>query len=257
MTRPEAASGVVGLVPARAGSKRVPGKNVRPLCGHPLVAYTIAAALQSGVFGAVVVSTDSEELAAAARHYGAETPGLRPPELAGDHSPDVDWVRFTMERLAAGGRHFPFFAILRPTSPLRSPETIRRAWVELSGDAGADSLRAVERCRQHPGKMWRADGERMIPLLDDGGARPPWHSRPYQSLPEVLVQNASLEIARARVLDAGTIAGVEVRPFRCPGHEGFDVNDEGDWVLLERLVRLGEARLPEVGQPPWIGTLRR
>ena len=81
----------VAFIPARQGSKRVPGKNVRPLDGHPLLAYTIAAALESGVFGSVIVSTDSEEVAAIARHYGAEVPFLRPAVFAGDMSPDIEW----------------------------------------------------------------------------------------------------------------------------------------------------------------------
>ncbi|MDX1707152.1 MAG: acylneuraminate cytidylyltransferase family protein, partial [Desulfobacterales bacterium] len=74
---------IVGLIPARAGSKRVPDKNIRRLGGHPVIAYTIAAALESGIFTDVIVSTDSEEYAKVARHYGAEVPFLRPPELAG------------------------------------------------------------------------------------------------------------------------------------------------------------------------------
>ena len=242
---------VVALVPARAGSRRVPGKNVRPLRGHPLLAYTIAAAIDSGVFAAVVVSTDAEEIAALARHYGAEVPFLRPAEMAGDLSPDVEWVRYTVERLEAEGRRFDAFSILRPTSPLRHPTTIRRAWAELCSDPEAHSLRAVEPCRQHPGKMWVREGERIRPLLDDGGADPPWHSRPYQALPPVLAQNASLEMAWTRTLhDTGSIAGHAVRPFECAGHEGFDVNTAVDWRLLEQLLDEGAARLPEVHVPP-------
>jgi N-acylneuraminate cytidylyltransferase len=77
---------IVALIPARAGSKRVPDKNIRPLAGHPVIAYTIAAALESGVFADVIISTDSEHYAEIAQYYGAEVPFLRPPELAGDVS---------------------------------------------------------------------------------------------------------------------------------------------------------------------------
>ena len=86
----------VALIPARHGSKRVPGKNVRPLAGHPMLAYTIAPAIESGVFESVIVSTDSEETAAIARHYGAEVPFLRPAAFAGDTSPDIEWVEHTL-----------------------------------------------------------------------------------------------------------------------------------------------------------------
>lgn len=238
---------VVGLVPARQGSKRIPAKNVRTLAGHPLVAYTISAALQSDVFDAVVASTDSEDIAEIVTHYGAEVPVLRPSAMAGDTSPDVEWVSFTLDQLAAGGRRYDAFSILRPTSPLRQAETIRRAWAEFESDATADSLRAIELCTQHPGKMWRLKADRIVPLLDDGGAAPPWHSSPYQSLPPVYVQNASLEIARTRVIsETGTIAGREVRPFLCRGHEGFDLNDQLEWSMLVMLLADGVAHLPEV-----------
>ena len=109
----------VALIPARSGSLRVPAKNVRELAGHPLLAYSIAAARESGLFAAILVSTDSEEIAEVARRYGAEVPGLRPAELAGPTSPDVEWVT-----LAMAGRAEEIFAILRPTSPFRSAETI-------------------------------------------------------------------------------------------------------------------------------------
>ena len=86
----------VALIPARQGSKRVPGKNIRLLKGHPMLAYTLAPAIQSGVFDAVIVSTDSEEIAAIARHYGAEVPFLRPDVFATDTSPDSEWVDYTL-----------------------------------------------------------------------------------------------------------------------------------------------------------------
>ncbi|MDQ4097139.1 MAG: acylneuraminate cytidylyltransferase family protein [Actinomycetota bacterium] len=238
---------VVGLVPARAGSRRIAGKNVRPLYGHPLLAYTIGAALDSGVFDAVIVSTDSPEIASLARHYGADVPFLRPADMAGDLSPDIEWVRFTVSRLLQEGLAFDAFSILRPTSPLRQAATIGRAWAEFAEDREADSLRAVEPCGQHPAKMWLLDGARMRPLLDDQGADPPWHSRPYQALAPVFVQNASLEMAWVRVLEeTGTISGRVIRPFRCEGYEGFDLNDEADWWVLERLVADGVAKLPPV-----------
>jgi len=243
---------IVGLVPARAGSKRVADKNIRSLAGHPVIAYTIAAALQSEIFAAVVVSTDSPEYAEIARHYGAEVPFMRPAEFAGDLSPDIEWVEHTLGRLREEGRAYDCFSILRPTSPFRLPETIRRAWREFLAEEGVDSLRAVEKCRQHPGKMWVVRGRRMLPLLPLGPAEQPWHSSQYQSLPEVYVQNASLEIACSRVVFEGrTIAGTVLMPFFTQGYEGFDVNNPYDWDLAEHLVRGGMARLPVISQAPY------
>src|ERR1043166_2556740 len=167
---------VVALIPARAGSKRVPGKNVRLLAGHPMIAYTIAAAVRSEVFSAVIVSTDSPHYADIARHYGAEVPFLRSLEFAGDLSPDIEWVEYTLQRLQSEGRDFDCFSILRPTSPFRQLETIRRAWSQFLSQEGVDSLRAVEKCRQHPGKMWVVRGNRMTPLLPLSPPEQPWHS---------------------------------------------------------------------------------
>ncbi len=239
------------------GSKRVPGKNVRVLAGHPLLAYTIAAALDSGVFGAVIVSTDSEEVAAIARHYGADTPVPRPAAFAGDLSPDIEWIRHLLGELATQGRQWDAFSLLRPTSPFRTGATIRRAWNLFRTQAGVDSLRAVERCTQHPGKMWVVRGDRMVPLLPFGPAEQPWHSTPYQALPLVHVQNASLEMAWTRVpLTRGTIAGDVVVPFLTEGHEGFDINDAYDWMLAEQLLGDGSAVLPPVSCAPWTGVAR-
>ncbi len=242
---------MIALIPARAGSKRVPNKNVRVLGDHPVLAYTIAAAVQSGVFDAVVVSTDSERFADVARYYGAEVPFLRPAEYAGDRSPDVEWIEYTLGRLREQGRDYDCFSILRPTSPFRKPETIQRAWQQFRSQVGVDSLRAVEKCKQHPGKMWIVRGQRMVPLLPFGPAEQPWHSSQYPSLPEVYVQNASLEIAWTRViLDGRTIAGSVVMPFLTEGDEGYDVNDQQDWFYAEHLLRTGGATLPSVPQPP-------
>ncbi|NOX63192.1 MAG: acylneuraminate cytidylyltransferase family protein [Chloroflexi bacterium] len=244
---------IVGLIPARAGSKRVRNKNVRLLAGHPLMAYTIAAALQSNVFDAVIVSTDSAQYADIARHYGAEVPFLRPAEFAGDLSPDIEWVEYTLKRLVDEGRSFDCFSILRPTSPFRQPETIQRAWREFLAEKGVDSLRAVEKCRQHPGKMWVVRGRRMTPLLPLSPPEQPWHSSQYQSLPVVYVQNASLEIAWTRVVfEERTIAGNVLMPFFTQGMEGFDINAEKDWWYAEHLLTRGEAHLPRVSQSPYV-----
>ena len=249
---PDSAPSAVALVPARAGSQRVPGKNVRPLAGHPLLAYSVAAARESGRFEAVVVSTDSDEIARVAEHYGAEVPSLRPAQMATSTSSDIEWVRHVLAELREAGRPFAVFSILRPTSPFRGGATIARAWDGLLalGDQ-ADSIRAVEKCRQHPGKMWVLEGELMRPLLPQPPEPPPLHSRQYQALPEVYVQNSSLEIAWTRAVDdQGSISGERVAPFLTDELEGFSIDYEDDWALAERLVAEGRASLPAIDRPP-------
>jgi N-acylneuraminate cytidylyltransferase len=225
----------------------VPGKNIRELAGHPLIAYSIAAAQDAGVFDAVLVSTDSAEIAAVAERYGAEVPGLRPAEMASATSPDVEWVRHVLDGLAAEDRRFDAFSLLRPTSPFRGAATIRRAFEQLAelGDR-ADSLRAVRLCHEHPGKMWTVDGELIQPLLEQPDGVP-YHSRQYASLPEVYVQDSSLEFAWARAIEEhGSIAGERVAPFFTEEVEGFSIDYPEDWERAEELVAEGRAELPAV-----------
>jgi len=244
------APSAVALIPARGGSQRVPGKNVRELAGHPLIAYSVGAARWCGLFDAVIVSTDSEKIAEVAARYGAEVPGLRPAEIASSTSPDIEWVRHVLGGLEAEGREPELFSILRPTSPFRGAETIRRAHNELLARTEADSIRAVELCKQHPGKMWTLDGGLMRPLLPQSEEGVPTHSRQYQDLPEVFVQNSSLEIAWTRaVTEQGSIAGDTVAPFFTDGPEGFTIDYPSDWSEAERMLAEGEAMLPSVDLP--------
>ena len=120
------------IIPARGGSKRIPNKNVRAFAGMPMIAHSIKAAQLSGLFDRIIVTTDSEEIARIARHYGAEVPFLRPDALAGDRSPDIDWVAHTLQALRELERPYECFSLLRPTSPFRTPETLQRAWAAFS-----------------------------------------------------------------------------------------------------------------------------
>lgn len=236
------------FIPARSGSKRVPDKNIKELDGHPLIAYSICAALESGVFDRVICATDSEDYAMIARKYGAEVPFLREEGISGDKSPDIEWVLFMLNGLAAQGYSPDCFSILRPTSPFRQAQTIRRAWQQFVADSDCDSLRAVELCAQHPAKMWYVEGNRMRPVLSAPAGENPWHSSQYAALPRIYVQNASLEIAWTQVVhETGTIAGNVIAPFLTEGHEGVDVNLPYDWGYAEHLVQSGEAKLPGVG----------
>jgi N-acylneuraminate cytidylyltransferase len=242
---------MIALIPARGGSQRIPRKNIRLLAGHPLIAYAIAAAHESGVFGDIYVSTEDAEIAGVARGYGADVIH-RPSHLALDTSPDIGWLRHALDTL--GNPPGITWAILRPTSPFRTAGTIRRAFRQfMVSDQTADSLRAVEPVSQHPGKMWQADGPLVYghpirPLLDkkhpDGT---PWHSSPTQSLPVYYVQNACLEMGHgSNVWTHGTIHGRKVAPFVTVGHEGLDLNHERDWRDAESLIASGEASLPAV-----------
>ncbi len=238
----------IALIPARSGSERVPQKNIRPLAGHPLIAYAIATAQQADAFERVICSTDSEEIAEIARWYGAEVPFLRPAEYATSTSPDIEWLAYTLEELK---ERYDLFALVRATNPFRGPDVLHRGLEQLLATPEADSIRAVELVKQHPGKMWIVEGQTMRPLLDQSHLDVAWHAGQYQALPKIYVQNSALEIAWSRVVFAtGTREGRTIAPFFTSGYEGFNVDDEEDWARAEALLEAGAASLPRVS-PPW------
>ena len=244
----------VAFVPARSGSERVLHKNVRPLAGHPLLAYAIETALQSGAFERVVVSTDSQEIAEVARWYGGDVPFLRPPEYATSTSPDIEWLAHALEHL---DERYDLFALVRATNPFRGPDAVRRGFEQLRATPEADSLRAVELVKQHPGKMWQLaeDGRTMEPVLDQSHLEVAWHAAQYQALPKIYVQNSALEIAWTRVVtETGTREGAVVAPFLTQGLEGFNVDDEEDLERAESLVARGDVTLPGLSREPYRGS---
>lgn len=243
----------VAFIPARSGSKRVPNKNIKLLNGHPLIAYTIRSAIDSGVFDSVICATDSNQYAEIAKYYGAEVPFLRSSEISGEKSPDIEWVFWILNTLKESGREFDVFSILRPTSPFRLPETIVRAWDLFSKEFGFDSLRAIEKCKQHPGKMWVLNGKIMVPLMPFSNGANPWHSNQYASLPEIYVQDASLEISWSKnPLEKKSISGDVIMPFISKGLEGFDINNPEDWMLAEYYISINEGVLPKIKIDPFI-----
>ena len=241
----------IALIPARAGSKRVEHKNIYRLNGHPLIAYTISAAIDSGIFEKVFVSTESSEYAEISKHYGASVEYLRPKEYATDESPDIEWVEFSLREFSKRGQNFDYLSILRPTSQIRNSSTIQRAFAEFLSDESADSLRAVELCTQHPGKMWRIVKNRLVPVMARQDSGVDWFSSSTQSLPDVWVQNASLEFAHVRcVLTDRSITGKLILPFISRFPEGFDINRPEDILRLERLVSEFSEILPKIKQKP-------
>jgi CMP-N,N'-diacetyllegionaminic acid synthase len=175
-------------------------------------------------------------------------PGLRPAEMAAATSPDIEWVAHVLDSLMAEGERYEVFSILRPTSPFRSPASIAAA-VQLLRDAGAsaDSVRAVRPVKEHPGKMWLADGAWLRPLLPQPEDEVPLHSRQFHALPPVLVQDSSLEVAWTRVVaEGGGISGTRILAWHNRGYEGLSIDYPEDFDLAERLVASGEAQLPGV-----------
>lgn len=228
---------LVALIPARSGSQRIKDKNILKLFKKPLIAHSIIAAKKSKLFSKIIVSTDSKKYAFISKKYGADVPFLRPKNISTSGSSDFEWVKFTINKLKNQiGLEFTHFFILRPTNPFRNYKTIIRAWKKFKKIEGADSLRAVEICKQHPGKMWKIKGNLIKPLIPKKINKQPLHNLQFKTLPKILTQNASLEISKVEVLHLyKTITGKKIIPFYTTNNEGFDINYPEDLVYANFL----------------------
>lgn len=237
----------VALIPARSGSERIKNKNITKIMEHPLLAYSVRAAIESNIFNSVICVTDDKRYAEIATHYGAEVPELRPSEISSATSPDIDWVKWILKRLLAHGRKYKIFSILRPTSPFRKAETITRAMDLFLDKPNIDSLRAVELCKQHPGKMWEISQGLLNPILPYEIDNIPWHSLQYAALPQIYIQNASLEIAWTKnVFEDLSISGKKIIPFLTHDNEGFDINNEEDLILAHYYIEAKKIDLQKI-----------
>ncbi len=238
----------IALIPARSGSQRIPRKNLVLLNGHPLLAYSISAALGCASVSRVVVSTDCEEIRTVALKYGAEVPGLRPAHLAHSQSPDIDWIKHSIQTWLDVALE-DLLVILRPTNPLRTSEVISDAFEVLTHVSEWDSLRAVRAIKEHPRKMWRERGAYIEPYLPEKNVitGTDSHSSPMQTLENLMVQDASLEICKVRtVRELNSISGNRVIPFNMPEYQGFDVNYPTDLDYLNFLIQSRKVDLPVI-----------
>ena len=242
---------VVALIPARSGSKRVPDKNIYKIHNHPLLAYAIQAATNTNIFDNVICITDSEIYADIATYYGADVPKLRPNKISTDISPDIDWVKWILTELKEVNMSYDLYFILRPTSPFRTSSTIKRAYNEYI-DSGADCLRAIQLCKEHPGKMWINNSNRIKPFVDENIDDTPMHSHQYATLPKIYIQNASLEISKTYIpLSKNKIINDDVYPFITKDLEGFDINNIEDIILLNHYIETNSTIIEHIDKEPF------
>lgn len=232
---------VLALIPARGGSKSIPRKNIRPFAGHPLLAYSIAAGLQAQAVTRVVVSTDDEEIAVVARQYGAETPFLRPAELAQDNTTDLPVFQHALGWLEDHEAYRPEIVVqLRPTSPVRPPDCVDSAVRLLLEHPEADSVRGVVASDQIPYKMWRIEPDgRMKPLLTVEGLAEPYNA-PRQALPSTYWQTGHIDAIRtATILNKSSLSGEVILPLILDSRYTIDIDTIEDWRRAEWLVAQG------------------
>ena len=226
---------VLGLITARGGSKGLPGKNVRDLCGHPLIAWTVAAALGAEPIDDVVVSTDSPDIAAVAKRYGAEVPFMRPSKLAGDTATSMDVVAHALDRLREAGREYGYLVLLEPTSPLREAADIDLALRRLI-DTGAVSIVGVARAGSvHPAFMYRsgADG-RLLPFLPV----PDRESLRRQDTEPVFFLEGTVYASRLPdLIERGGFYHADCVGYEVPKWKSPEVDDIIDFLLVEAIMK--------------------
>lgn len=222
---------VLGLIPARGGSKGVPGKNVRPLGGRPLLTYTIDSARESHRLTRTILSTDDPVIADVGLDAGVEVPFLRPPELAQDDTPTLAVVIHALGSLGAAS--FDAVCILQPTSPLRAPGLIDRC-IELLDTSGADAvMTVVEVPHEHnPHWVWFGDDDGHLHLAT--GEREPLPRR--QLLPPAFCRDGSVYVTRRSVLESGSLYGGTVRGIVVDGKSTVNIDDLEDWERAEQLL---------------------
>ena len=234
---------VLAIIPARGGSKGIPRKNIKLFAGYPLISYSIAAGLQADSVTRVIVSTDDEEIAAVARACGAETPFLRPAELAQDKTTDLPVFQHALTWLKQQENYAPDLVIqLRPTSPIRPRNCVDEAVALLQRNPAADSVRGVVPSGQNPYKMWQMHGkdEPMTPLLTLEGVAEPYNA-PRQALPPTFWQTGHIDVIRPQViLEKNSMSGDSILPYEIDTRYTVDIDTPFDWLRYEWLVRNGD-----------------
>ncbi len=241
---------VLAIIPARGGSKGIPRKNIRDFAGYPLLAWSIAAGLQAKSVDRVMVSTDDEEIAAVAREFGAETPFLRPTELAQDETTDLPVFEHALKTLAAGGYKPDVVVQLRPTSPIRPPDCVDKAIQILLAHPDADCVRGVVPAAQNPHKMWRLNGADapMNPLLEVEGVAEPYNA-PRQALPPIHWQTGHVDAIRAEtILRKGSMTGETIYPLIIDARYTIDIDNLVDWARYEGMVYAGALEMVTPGR---------
>lgn len=217
---------LLAVITARGGSKRLPRKNLLPLAGKPLIAWTIDTAQKSGVFEEVLVSTDDPEIAEVSRGFGASVPWLRPADLASDTARSIDVLNHAMIWFESERGSLDGVVLLQPTSPFRSVGSIRGAVAQYCAQTPRQPIASVGRASSHPAWCFRLEGSCIVPYVD-------WTvvEARSQDLPGAYVLNGAIYIAPPGLVRARKpLVGPETRAFvMSDPYEAVDIDDENDW----------------------------
>jgi CMP-N-acetylneuraminic acid synthetase len=226
---------VLGIVTARGGSKGIPHKNIVPVAGRPLLAYTAQAALASSALSRTVLSTDDEAIAEVGRACGLDVPFLRPAELARDDTPTIPVLQDVVRRLEAQGDRYDAVLTLQPTNPLRLPSDIDGA-ADLLERTGADSVISfVDTGERHPARMKFIDPDGRV--IDPPFAEA-FEGQRRQDLPKLFLRDGSIYLTRCDVLmERCSLKGDDCRAWLMPEDRSCNVDTPFDLFLVEQLLR--------------------
>ncbi|MBQ7679317.1 MAG: acylneuraminate cytidylyltransferase family protein [Butyrivibrio sp.] len=226
----------LAIIPARSGSKGIRDKNIRECVGKPLIAYSIEAAKESGIFDEIMVSTDSEHYAEVSRHYGAAVPFLRSAATSSDTASSWDAVREVLEGYAVRGQHFDTFCLLQPTSPLRTGQDIRDAYAL---HARKDALTVVSVCETDHSPL--TCHPLPLDLALDEFLDPKYNTARRQDLETYYRFNGAIYISLVQpFLETGDVYRERCYAFIMDRMRSVDIDAEIDFAIVETILRVRE-----------------
>lgn len=232
---------ILGVIPARSGSKGIPRKNIKPLLGKPLIAWTIEEAKKSRLLNRIIVSTDDLEIAEIAKQYGAEAPFLRPSEISHDFSTDVEFLVHTLDWLKKNEGYEPDIVLrLPPTSPLRTARHIDEGIQKLLDLPEADAVRPICEVPKHPYKLWKISEDQkclepFLPKSFTGFDEP--HNLPRQLFPKAYIHTGAMDVMRINTIrKLKSTSGKKLAYFFMDPRDSVNIDSLIDFEIAEYLL---------------------
>jgi CMP-N-acetylneuraminic acid synthetase len=226
---------VIAIIPARGGSKGLPGKNIKPICGKPLIEWTIQAALKSKFIDVLIVSTDNQEIADIAKTAGASVPFLRPAALAGDTTPTIDVIEHVFEYLRTqAAPMFDYCVLLEPTSPLREDDDIDNMLAKLDANADKfDAIVSVGAVSEHPSIMKKLVGDNIETYCPEL----PMTSRRQDNTPAFFPYGVAYIVKVQTLLAERTFYAQRCTHYRIKRYQNYEIDDIYDFLAVENIMR--------------------
>jgi len=226
---------ILGLIPARGGSKGVPRKNIKLLCGKPLIQYTIDAAKAANCLTEIMVSTEDQEIAQVAQQLGASVPFLRPSALAGDKSPTIDAVIHVLEEFQKLGKYFDAVCLLQATNPLRTAELIKKS-IEKFTSTAADSLISVREIPHEFNPHWAFEEENETQFLKIATGEKNIIPR-RQELPKAYYRDGSIYLTKSEIiLNQKSLYGERITHLNVQQYPHVNIDTIDDWKLAQTML---------------------